>query len=107
MLPHQQHDSHPILADYETDRFSIRMNDKVNDIVGKPLTSFYFKSVIPFQSKFKSPNIKHTEILHQQFILLIDTDITSDDEEHIHSKFPKPDFIFVMTILYMKKLSRL
>ena len=37
ILPHQKHDSHPILADYGTDQFSIRINDKGNDNVVKPL----------------------------------------------------------------------
>ena len=32
VLPHQKHDSHPILADYGTDHFSLRINDKGNDI---------------------------------------------------------------------------
>ena len=36
ILPHQKHDSHPILTDYGTDQFSIRINDKRNDIVVKP-----------------------------------------------------------------------
>ena len=58
-LPHQKHDSHPILADYGTDQFSIRINDKGNDIVVKPLQSFSFKSITPFQTKFKTP-IKRT-----------------------------------------------
>ena len=39
ILPHQKHDSHPILADYGTDQFSIRINDKGNDIIVKPLHS--------------------------------------------------------------------
>ena len=43
ILPHQKHDSHPILADYGTDQFSIRINDKGNDIIVKPLQSFSFK----------------------------------------------------------------
>ena len=38
ILPHQKHDSHPILADYGTDQFSNRINDKGNDIVVKPFT---------------------------------------------------------------------
>ena len=42
ILPHQKHDSHPILADYGTDQFSIRNNDKGNDIVVKHLHSFSF-----------------------------------------------------------------
>ena len=54
-LPHQNHDSHPILADYETHQFSIRINDKGNDVIVKLLDSFSFKSVTPFQSKFKTP----------------------------------------------------
>ena len=40
VLPHQKHDSHPILADYGTDKFSLRINDKGNDIIVKPLNSF-------------------------------------------------------------------
>ena len=59
ILPHQKHDSHPILADYGTDQFSIRMNDKGNDIVVQLLKSFSFKSITPFQTEFKTP-IKRT-----------------------------------------------
>ena len=33
VLPHQKHDSHPILADYCTDQFSLRINDKEKDII--------------------------------------------------------------------------
>ena len=40
ILPHQKYDSHPILADYGTDQISIRINDKGNDIIVKPLDSF-------------------------------------------------------------------
>ena len=55
VLPRQKHDSHPILADYGTDQFSICINDKGNDIIVKPLNSLKFKSVTPFQTKFKTP----------------------------------------------------
>ena len=48
ILRHQKHDSHPILADYGTNQFSIRVNDKGNDLVVKPLQSFSFISVTPF-----------------------------------------------------------
>ena len=48
ILPHQKHGSHPILADYGTDKFLIRINDKGNDIIVKPLDSFSFISIIPF-----------------------------------------------------------
>ena len=76
--------THPILADYGTDQFSIRINDKGNDIIVKPLQSFSFKSITPFQTKFKTPIKKNNETLHQQSLLLNDTDITSDDEDHIY-----------------------
>ena len=95
ILPHQKHDSHPILADYGTDQFSIRINDKGNDIVVKPLQSFSFKSITPFQTKFKTPIKKNNKTLHQQFLLLNDTDITSDNEDHIYTRIPKPDSSFL------------
>ena len=66
ILPHQKHDSHPILADYGTDQFSIRINDKGNDIIVKPLQSFSFKCIIPFQTKFETPIKKNNKTLHQQ-----------------------------------------
>ena len=59
ILPHQKHDSHPILADYGTNQFFIRIKNKGNDIIVKPLQSFSFKSITPFQTKFKTP-IKRT-----------------------------------------------
>ena len=83
-LPHQKNDSHPMLADYGTDQFLIRINDIRNDIIVKPLNSFSFKSLTPFQTKFKTPVKTNNKSLHQQQSLLLnDTDITSDDEEHI------------------------
>ena len=94
ILPHQKHDSHPILADYGTDQFSIRINDKGNDIVVKPLHSFSFKSVTPFQTKFKKPIKKINKTLHQQSLLLNGTDITSDDDDHIYTRIPKYDSSF-------------
>ena len=95
ILPHQKHDAHPILADYGTDQFSIRINDKGNDIVVKPLQSFSFKSITPFQTKFKTPIEKNNKTLHQQSLLLNDTDITSDDEDHIYTRIPKSDSSFL------------
>ena len=85
ILPHQIQDSHPILADYGTDQFSIRINDKSNDIIVKLLDSFSFKSIIPFQTNYKTP-AKNNKSLHQQSSLLNDTDVTSDDDDHIDSR---------------------
>ena len=88
ILPHQKHDSHPILAYYGTDQFSIRINDKGIDIIVKPLDSFSFKSIGSFQNKYKTPAKKHTKSLHQPSLLLIDTDVTSDDDDHILTRIP-------------------
>ena len=108
ILPHQKHDSHPILADYGTDQFSIRINDKGNNIIVKPLQSFSFKSVTPFQTNFKTPIKKNNKTLHQQSLLLNDTDITSDDEVHIYTKIPKSDSSFLLdTTLQPEKFSTL
>ena len=95
ILPHLKHVSHPILADYGTDQFCIRINDKGNDIVVKPLHSFSFKSITPFQTKFKTPIKKNNKTLHQQSLLLNDTDVTSDDEDHIYTRIPKSDSSFL------------
>ena len=95
ILPHQKHDSHPILADYGTDQFSIRINDKGNYIVVKSLQSFSFKSVTLFQTKFKTPTKKNNKTLHQQPLSLNDTDVTSDDEDHIYTRIPKSDSSFL------------
>ena len=95
ILPHQKHDSHPILADYGTDQFSIRINDKGNDIVVKPLQSFSFKSITPFQTKFRTPTKKNNKTLHQQSLLLNGTDVTSDDEDHIYTRIPKSNSSFL------------
>ena len=95
VLPHQKHDSHPILADYGTYQISIRINDKGNEIVVKPSQSFSFKSVTLFQTKFKTPIKKNNKTLHQQSLLLNDTDITSDDEDHIYTRIPKSDSSFL------------
>ena len=94
VLPHQKQDSHPILADSGTDQFSIRTNDKGSEIFVKPLNSLSFKSVTPFQTEFKTPIKKNNKYLHQQSLLLNDTDITSDDEEHMYSILPKHNSTF-------------
>ena len=97
VLPHQKSDSHPILADYGTDQFSIRINDKgksINDIIVKPLNSFSFNSVTQFQTKFRTHVTKNNKSLHQQSLLLNVTDITTDDEEHLFTRIPKQDSSF-------------
>ena len=84
-----KNESHSILADYGTDQFSIRINDQGNYIFVKPLNIFSFKSVTTFQTKFKTRIKKNNETLHQQSFLPNDTDITSDNEDHIYTRILK------------------
>ena len=88
VLPHQKHNSPPVLAEYGTDQFSIRINDKGNDIVVKPLNSFSF-TVSPLSNQIQNTHKKHNKSLHQQSLPLNDTDVTSDDEEYIYTRIPK------------------
>ena len=74
----QRNDCHPILADYGDDQFSIRINNKGEDIHIKPLDSFSFQSIVPFESKYKKPTKNQTKSLLQQSTILNDTDILSD-----------------------------
>ena len=55
VLPHQKHDSHPILAIYGTDQFSLRNFDKGNNFIVEHLNSFSLKAVTPFHTQFKTP----------------------------------------------------
>ena len=107
ILPQQKYDSHAVLADYGTDQFSIRINDKGNDIVVKPLHSFSFISITPFQTKCKTPIKKNNKTLHQQSLLLNDTDITSDDEDHIYTRISKHDSSFSTDTTLHKNYSTL
>ena len=59
----QKNDCHPILADYGDDQFSIRINNKGEDIHIKPLDSFSFQSIVPFESKYKKPTKKQAKSL--------------------------------------------
>ena len=48
-----------------------------------------------FKPKFKAPAKKHNKPLHQQYLLLNDTDVTSDDEDHIYTRIPKTNSSFL------------
>ena len=81
----QKNDCHPILADYGDDQFSIRINNKGEDIHIKPLDSFSFQSIVPFESKYKRPTKNQAKSLLQQSTILNDTDILSDEDEPTQS----------------------
>ena len=77
----QKNDCHPILADYGEDQFCIRINNKGEAIHIKPLDSFSFQSIVPFESKYKRPIKNKAKSLLQQSTILNDTDIPSDEDE--------------------------
>ena len=77
----QKNDCHPILADYGEDQFSIRINNKGEDIHRKSLDSFSFQSIVPFESEYKRPTKNQVKSLLQQSTLLNDTVILSDEDE--------------------------
>ena len=103
ILPHQKHDSHPSLADYGTNQFSIRINDKGNDIVVKPLQSFSFKSITPFQTKFKTPLKKNNKTLHQQSLLLNDMTLQAMTKIIYIPEFQNLTLLSYMTQHYKQK----
>ena len=62
----QKNDCHPILADYGEDQFSIRINNKREDIHIKPSDSFSFQSIVPFESKYKRPTKHQSQNMKNQ-----------------------------------------
>ena len=81
IIYNQKDDCHPILADYGEDQFSIRINNKGEDIHIEPLHSFSFQSIVPFESKYKRSTKNQKKSLLQQSTILNDTDIRSDEDE--------------------------
>ena len=77
----QENDCHLILADHGDDQFSIRINNTGEDIHLKPLDSFSFKSMVPFESKYKRPTENQAKSLLQQSTILNDFDILCDEDE--------------------------
>ena len=77
----QKNDCRQILADYREDQFSILINNKGEDIHIKPLDSFSFQSIVPFESKYKRPTKNKVKSLLKQSTILNDTDILSDEDE--------------------------
>ena len=69
----QKNDCHPILADYGDDQFSISINNKGEDIHIKPLDSFSFQSIVPFESKYKKPTKNKQNLFYnnRQFLMIL------------------------------------
>ena len=63
-------DSHPILADYGSQKDTLRIIDNGNTIKHTLHDSFLFESVLPFNHKWKRPVEKQTKTLLKQNPLL-------------------------------------
>ena len=87
---------HPILADYGEDQFSIRINNKGEDIHIKTLDSFSFQSLVPFESKYKRPTKNQTKSLLQQSTILNDTYMLSDEDEPNQSQLMKNQNLIIL-----------
>ena len=62
----EKNDCHPIRSDYGEDQFSIRINNKGEDILLKSLDSFSFQSIVPIESKFQlNPNTRDLQRINQ------------------------------------------
>ena len=85
----KKNDCHPILADYGKDQISIRINNKGEDIHKKPLDSFSFQSIVPFESKYKIPTKSQAKSLSQQSTILNDPDVLSVEDELDHTQNAK------------------
>ena len=59
------------------------------DVIFAHLNSFSYKSINLFQTKIETLIKNHNKSFHQQSFLLNDTDITSDDDEQVYTRFPK------------------
>ena len=66
----QKNHCQTILAEYGDDQFSIRINKKGEDISSKPLNSFSFRSIVPFESKYKRPTKNQAKSFLQQSTIL-------------------------------------
>ena len=87
---------HPILADYGEDQFSIRINNKGEDIHIKTLDSFSFQSLVPFESKYKRPTKNQIKSLLQQSTILNDTYMLSDEDEPNQSQLMKNQNLIIL-----------
>ena len=80
VLPTQKNDSHLILADLGDDKFQLRIEDSGNKISYTPIDNISFKSITPFNSKYKKPIKKNEKTLLQQNPILNETDIDDIDD---------------------------
>ena len=85
----KKNDCHLILAEYGDDQFSIRIKNKGEDINIKPLDSFFFQSIVQFESKYKRPTKNQAKSLLQQSTILNDSDNLSDEDELTQSQNTK------------------
>ena len=79
-FPSQEEDCHPILSGFRNDQFYIRINGHGDNIIFKPLHSFSFETVKPFQIQNIKPKKKNSKALLQQSAIMNVTDIIANDD---------------------------
>ena len=69
----QKNDCHPILADYGDDQFSIRINNKGEDIHIKTLDSFFFNLLFHLNQNIKSlqKTKQNLSYNNRQFLMIL------------------------------------
>ena len=78
MLPSQNDDCHPVIADIKNDQFAIRTFDKLERILAEPLVLFSLDAFKPVQSQQKLIT-KITKRFLQQPVSLNDNHIVFND----------------------------
>ena len=93
---HKKNNSHLILADFGDDYYSLRIQDNGNTVNYSPITPFSFKSVVPFNSKYKKPLKNQLKSLLHQNPLLNETDL-SEDPDTIQKRIPPSSLCLLYT----------
>ena len=102
VLPSQNDDYHPMLADFGNDEFSFCNNIEGVETINKPLASFPLEALQRFQSQSKKP-IKMPNFFLHRFLIPIDTDIT-DNDDPFEKRISPDDTPFQSTYLLFRRI---
>ena len=80
VVPSQKDNCHSVLAEFGIDKFFNRTKDEDENILSKPLDSFSFEPIRPFQLQYKNTNQRNTKTVLQQSAHLNDTVLTDSDD---------------------------
>ena len=95
VLPSQKDDCHPNLDGFGKKHSFIRIVDKEGNIIIKPIDSFSFEVVEPFQKQYKKQSKENTKTVLQQSAIFNEADITNNDDP-IEKRIPRNDFFLLI-----------